>query len=175
MDWYYSQNGAQHGPVPEQELKNLIANQQIRTTDMAWHDGMPNWLPISQVPELAALAAPQTTPTAASAPGQAVAAQPSPYQTPQAAPQFNTGAPQHHIPNYLWQSIVVTLLCCLPAGIVAIVYAAKVDGLKAAGDWHAAKAASDNAKTWCLWSVGLTLAVFVIYFFIGIAGGLAGM
>ena len=32
------------------------------------------------------------------------------------------------VPNYLVQSILVTLFCCLPFGIVAIVYAAQVNG-----------------------------------------------
>ena len=31
------------------------------------------------------------------------------------------------IPNYLVQAILVTLCCCLPFGIVAIVYAAQVN------------------------------------------------
>jgi Interferon-induced transmembrane protein. len=31
------------------------------------------------------------------------------------------------IQNYLVQSILVTLCCCMPAGIVAIIYAAQVN------------------------------------------------
>ncbi|WP_462204056.1 CD225/dispanin family protein, partial [Frankia sp. CcWB3] len=38
------------------------------------------------------------------------------------------------IPTYLWQSIVATLLCCLPAGIVAIVFASQVQGRQQSGD-----------------------------------------
>ena len=32
------------------------------------------------------------------------------------------------IPNYLVQAILVTIFCCLPFGIVSIVYAAQVNG-----------------------------------------------
>ncbi len=65
------------------------------------------------------------------------------------------------IPNYLWQSIVVTILCCLPFGVVAIVYAAKVDGLTASGDLAAARAASNSAKLWVNLSEGSVLILVV--------------
>ena len=37
-------------------------------------------------------------------------------------------APRAHVPNNLVWAILATLFCCLPGGIVAIVYAARVDG-----------------------------------------------
>lgn len=41
------------------------------------------------------------------------------------------------IPNYLVQAILVTLCCCLPFGIVSIVYAAQVNTKVKAGDIQA--------------------------------------
>ena len=38
-----------------------------------------------------------------------------------------------NIPNYLVQAILVTIFCCLPAGVVAIVFAAQVNGKVARG------------------------------------------
>lgn len=67
------------------------------------------------------------------------------------------------IPNYLWQSIVATVLCCMPFGVVGIVFAAKVDGLVARGDLAGAQAASKSAKTWTSVAVGSGLLVTVIY------------
>lgn len=58
-------------------------------------------------------------------------------------------APQQQIPNYLVQSILVTLFCCLPFGIPAIVYAAQVDSKQAGGDYAGALDSSGKAKTWC--------------------------
>ncbi|VGO11703.1 hypothetical protein PDESU_00249 [Pontiella desulfatans] len=69
---------------------------------------------------------------------------------------------QANIPNYLWQSIVVTVLCCLPFGIPAIIFAAKVNGLVAAGQIEEAQAASAKAKMWCWISLGLGIAAGVI-------------
>ncbi|HEX3998914.1 MAG TPA: CD225/dispanin family protein [Pirellulales bacterium] len=50
------------------------------------------------------------------------------------------------LPNYLVPAILSTICCCLPFGIVAIVYAAKVNGKLAAGDYEGARRSSDSAK-----------------------------
>ena len=81
------------------------------------------------------------------------------------------GAPPS-VPNYLIWSILSTLFCCLPAGIVAIVYASQVDGKLRSGDYEGAVQSSNNAKTWTMVSAGLGLVVGIIYFIAAIAGGL---
>ncbi|MBF1991021.1 CD225/dispanin family protein [Fischerella thermalis] len=68
-----------------------------------------------------------------------------------------------NIPTYLPQAILTTLFCCLPFGIVAIVYAAQVSSKLSAGDYEGAMQASKNAKIWCWASFGSGLAVIVIY------------
>ena len=69
--------------------------------------------------------------------------------------------------NYLVWAILCTILCCLPFGIVSIVYAAKVDGLYSQGDYQAAQEASEKAKKWAMWGaiigVAATIIVCVIY------------
>jgi len=65
------------------------------------------------------------------------------------------------IPNYLAQSILVTLLCCLPLGIPAIVFAAQVNGKVAVGDVEGALNSSRKAKMWCWWALGLGLGLLV--------------
>jgi hypothetical protein len=76
------------------------------------------------------------------------------------------------IPNYLVQSILVTLCCCLPAGIVAIVYAAQVNSKVAAGDIAGAMESSRLAKIWSWVGFGLGILVTLIY---AIAGGLSSL
>lgn len=71
-------------------------------------------------------------------------------------------------PTYLAQAILATIFCCLPFGIVAIVYAAQVDSKWTIGDYSGAKRASENAKTWCIISLIVGLVIAFIYFFIGI-------
>lgn len=61
--------------------------------------------------------------------------------------------PPPKVANYLIHSIVVTLCCCLPGGVVALVYAAQVNSKLAAGDVAGAQASSKSAKTWVIVSV----------------------
>ncbi|NEO23963.1 CD225/dispanin family protein [Moorena sp. SIO4A5] len=71
-----------------------------------------------------------------------------------------------HVPNYLPQAILVTLFCCVPFGIVAIVYAAQVNTKLTLGDDEGAVTASENAKKWCWISFisGAIIMVLYIYF-----------
>jgi hypothetical protein len=85
--------------------------------------------------------------------------------------------PTQPVENYLVFAILTTVLCCLPAGIVGIVYAAQVNGKLQMGDLAGAKSASDNAKMWCWISFGLGLAVVVVsllLMMLGVIGGLHG-
>ena len=79
-----------------------------------------------------------------------------------------------HIPNYLIQAILATICCCVPAGIVAIVYAAQVNGKVAAGDYATAQRYSNNAKTWCWVALGLGIAAAVIGIAVNVVGGSFG-
>ena len=69
--------------------------------------------------------------------------------------------------NCLVWAILSTLCCCLPFGVVAIVYAAQVDGKYAAGDYQGAVDSASKAKTWCWVSFGIGIVVTVLWFFIG--------
>tara|TARA_R110001583_G_scaffold4351_2_gene25206 strand:+ start:44996 stop:45265 length:270 start_codon:yes stop_codon:yes gene_type:complete len=63
--------------------------------------------------------------------------------------------------NYLIESILVTVFCCQPFGIVGIVYASQVNSKYASGDYEGAKRSSKEAKKWMTWGVisGLIIAV----------------
>lgn len=61
------------------------------------------------------------------------------------------------IENHLVGAIISTLCCCLPFGIVSIVYAAQVNGKAAMGDIVGAQQAADKAKMWMWIAVGVGL------------------
>jgi Interferon-induced transmembrane protein/zinc-ribbon domain len=86
-----------------------------------------------------------------------------PTAPPGALPAPLAGMPGVSVPNYLVFSILATVLCCLPAGIVAIIYAAQVNGKLQAGDIAGAQVASKNAKMWCWISFGVGLGVGLLY------------
>ena len=64
--------------------------------------------------------------------------------------------------NLVW-AILTTVLCCLPLGIVSIVYAAKVDTLWYTGNYAAAKDASRKAGRWAIWSAVVSLGFILLY------------
>lgn len=65
-----------------------------------------------------------------------------------AAPQY--GVPTPPPPNYLVWAILTTLLCCLPLGIVSIVFSTQVNTKWAAGDQHGAAKASRGARNFAI-------------------------
>ena len=80
---------------------------------------------------------------------------------------FSRRAPEYReIPpkpdNYLVFAILSTILCCLPLGIVSIVYAVKVDRLWDEQQYDEAIHAAKLAKTWFWWSFGIGLGVMLI-------------
>ncbi|HKQ60233.1 MAG TPA: CD225/dispanin family protein [Candidatus Polarisedimenticolaceae bacterium] len=78
--------------------------------------------------------------------------------------------PPQAIPNYLVQSILVTLCCCLIPGVVGIVYAAQVNARMRAGEFEAARRCSRLANVWCWVGFGLGLACGLAYAVIVLIG-----
>ncbi len=60
--------------------------------------------------------------------------------------------PPPKINDYLVPSILVLIFCCLPLGIVALVYSIQTQDLIKRGDYAAAQEKSDKAKFWVLLS-----------------------
>jgi len=75
--------------------------------------------------------------------------------------------------NYLIESILVTLFCCLPFGIVGIFYASQVNSKFVIGDYDGAQAASENAKKWMIWSAVSGVVIVVLFMLLMALGGLA--
>lgn len=76
--------------------------------------------------------------------------------------------PEYDIPplkpnNWLWQSIVATILCCMPFGVAGIIYAVKVDSFYYAGRYADAERMSQKARMWTLISAAIALVYCIIW------------
>ena len=76
--------------------------------------------------------------------------------------------------NWLVESILVTIFCCLPFGIAGIVFASQVNSKFAAGDYNGALQASKDAGKWTkigFWiGIGWIILCFIwVVFVVGVA------
>ena len=98
------------------------------------------------------------------------------------APPPPPGSPQPYVQqgpvveSYLIPSILVTVLCCLPFGIPAIIFASQVQEKLGRGDIAGAQQSSKNAKTWCIVAVVAPMVVGILYVLLMIVlGGLGAL
>lgn len=79
------------------------------------------------------------------------------------------GAPGPMPENYLVWAILTTLFCCLPAGVVSIVFASQVSGKYHSGDYAGAVRSSENAKRWAIYSAIAAAVLVVVYLVFAVA------
>ncbi|MDO4574496.1 MAG: CD225/dispanin family protein [Planctomycetia bacterium] len=98
---------------------------------------------------------------------------PNPPVPPQPAPPVPPQMPPS-VPDYMIWAILETVLCCLPCGIMGLVYANKANTQAAMGNLAEALQAAKSAKTWLIVGiVGWALVIFLYLAFIALAIGLA--
>src|SRR6185436_1966736 len=91
--------------------------------------------------------------------------------TPPPPPAGGSGT----VPNYLVPAII-SIFCCWPLAIPAIIFATQVNGKVAAGDIAGAQEASKKAKMFAFIAIGLGLAGILIYVIMLVLGvGLSAM
>jgi hypothetical protein len=95
MKYLIHRGGQQYGPYGIDELRQFVASGNILPSDMAWAQGMPGWVPVSQI--LGGAPAPAPTPPVAPAPAYTPApsyqAQSPVFAQPPAAAPVSYSAP----------------------------------------------------------------------------------
>lgn len=124
--------------------EELISNGVTKNT-LVWKNGMAQWLPAGEVSELANLFT----------------------DTPPTPP---TPKPE----NWLIWAILSTVLCCLPLGVVSIIYATKVDNLWNSGQQEEAIKASNMARLFFFLALGGGVLALIIGFISGLASMMFG-
>ena len=65
--------------------------------------------------------------------------------------------------NNLALAIISTIACCMPLGIVSIIYSTKVNTEYDKGNYEGAEAASKSAKTWGIAAIATGVVAIVLY------------
>lgn len=81
------------------------------------------------------------------------APQPAPQPHPQPEIPTHPQVREPMPPTYLLWAILATICCCVPAGIVAIVFASQVSSKYFARDYEGARRASRKAEIWIIASI----------------------
>lgn len=151
-------NGVQLGPMSEAEARAL----PLTPDTPVWSEGFPDWKPASQVEAFASMFGYQGE----QQPFNHQQAYQPPYQQPyQPQPQPAYQQQYNDIPpmpqTYLVWSILATIFCCLPFGIVAIVYSSGVESAYNRGDYATAASKSKTALNWIIASAITGVLVIV--------------
>lgn len=169
MNYWLMINGQRLGPLTIDEIKNI----DIRPETPVWHDGLSDWIEVRNVPELMAVATARQQQY--QQPYQQTYQQPvypqHYQQQPCQMPYVQNGnQPPYMAPdqgkcpnNYLVWAILATILCCVPFGIVAIVYSSKVQNDWNMGQYDKARSDSNKAQIWIIASVVCGFIFSAIY------------
>ena len=76
--------------------------------------------------------------------------------------------------NYLALSILTTVACCMPLGVVSLIKSTKVDGLYHQGRYQEAEETSKSAKNWALAGIITYVVIIVIYILVIFLASAAG-
>lgn len=138
-------DGRQQGPMSLEEVGSYPG---LTPDTPVWREGMADWTVASQLPELALYL------------GYAPRVSYGPMHAE--APQPREAAPAERPATYLGWAIAATLCCCIVTGVVAIIYASKVNPAWDMGHYDEALRASERAGMWCVISfvAGLVWAPF---------------
>ena len=75
---------------------------------------------------------------------------------------------------YLILSIISTLCCCLPFGVVGIVFSAKINSAMLAGNLEEAQNNAKMARIWIIVSFAIGLLTWLIYMALIVTGAVSG-
>jgi hypothetical protein len=157
------------GPYSADELIDMGITPQ----SPVWTSGLPDWVEASEIEELRILldrkyapAPPAPEPAAAPLPQN-----PEPYIAPEPEPRAAEGPqattmavnevaanPEPCPPAYLVWSIIVTILCCQPLGIAAIICSAQVKPSYYRGNL----AKATKMSNWAQWCIILAIVLGII-------------
>lgn len=141
------------GPMPLSVIRGMVRAGSLSDTVLVAREGASSWTPLNAL---------NTPPSVPGGPKKRGVVRARVARTP--VMQHGLRQPLHPVggvpprpESHLAWAILVTVFCCLPCGIVAIVRASTVESRYRSGEYAAAAGASESAYTWCLWGTILGL------------------
>lgn len=120
MNWYYASNGTQKGPVPTEDLKSRIAMGEVSGTDLAWREGMSDWMPVGSIAELKAEVPQPREEAPAPVSGYPSSAAPQgPLSSPSPQPYMPPGSPAGTVLVPPSQGMAIASMIC---GIISLIF-----------------------------------------------------
>lgn len=159
--YFIDSDGITQGPV----TLNHFKENHINGHSWVWHEGLPQWVEAHTVPSLRSYMR-SDLPISFSTKKGIVDFGKERIKTPNAAilTQSEMDQLRSRIPkSWLIESILVTVFCCVPFGIVGIVYASRVATYWRKGFFAESLGAAKVAAFWVKLSVSITILIWVIY------------
>lgn len=153
LQYYYTDGKERFGPFTLDQLRE----RNISESTLVWKDGLPDWVPARNLSDLESFFVASTS-------------GPPPIKVP-----YTNHLMLVPPKNWLIESILLTLLCCNPFGIVALISATKVETLWNSGQRAAAVKASQEAGKWVKIGAITTLTLFFLYLLMMIIGVFSGL
>ena len=95
---------------------------------------------------------------------------PPPGAPPGGGPPGGGGDVESQAQTWFIVSIVTTLLCCLPAGIVGIIFTNEAKNLAARGDYATAQSKLGTGKMACFVGIGGSLVLGILWVILAVVG-----
>lgn len=149
-------NGTDYVAPNLSTLQQWATEGRLLPETMVWVEQEQNHRPASQIPGLQFAMSRQG------------------FETPPSygAASYPRGSFGPQPPNHLVWAILSTVLCCLPLGVVSLVFAAQVDSFYARGEYQKAIDASNKAKTWAIVSAVSSFVLTIVWIgFMVVMGG----
>ena len=128
MQYYISENGQAAGPFTIDDLRM----RSVTPETLVWYEGLSSWVRADSIEAI-------RRDVLHMHPGQS---SPEPADADADLPRFCPS-------TYLLPSILLTVCCCNPIAIVAIVFALRVQPAYARGEYRKALENSFTARRWC--------------------------
>lgn len=154
--WIYL-NGVQQGPYTSEEIEAM----HLAPSTPVWYEGLSQWMPASEAPLTSTLVESvlqEDVVCERQADDMSAKSEARIYR------HSETAADVPPCPStYMGWAIFATICCCLPGGILAIIFSAQVTGAYNRGDYAKAEKMSDYAQ----WAIMISIALGVPLSIIG--------